>query len=254
MWCREAVLTSSRRVFIFTNPHIFFNDQLVSITSLAVSGVSPLLFLHMSASIWSRKGWIGGSGLPSLRDILVRMGTSNDAFAAQPDTFSEVSGSLMLSPSLSRPLMSSHESHSWASPSQSNSSSGRVFCLIFLFLDAAAMGWFRSFSKLALQKCCGLKCVDCAGYKVWMLHDPHQPLSFFIWYAPIPSGSCYIWSLKKYSFDFNWSPSNAFHHQMDLTGPVPGHWGARLCGAIALTVKTTGHIATEWWMVWSILM
>ena len=137
-YCRAAVLTSSRRVFILMKPHIFFKVQLVLTISVAASGVSPRLFLHMSMSIWSRKGWIGGNGLPSIKVIRVRMGTSNELFDAHPTTFSEVSFTFRGSPSLSRSLISSTESHSWQRPSKSSSSSDRL--TLFLLVCLAAIG------------------------------------------------------------------------------------------------------------------
>lgn len=120
-----TVLTSCLRVFILTNPQNFFTLQLAFTISDNCSGVVWRLFLEYSFSIWMRKSLMGGKGLESFRNILVRRGVSKEATRTHPFTSSEVaSGWIKSPPSLKRSRMSSHWSHSSATPAISKTSAG----------------------------------------------------------------------------------------------------------------------------------
>lgn len=112
-----TVLTSSRRVFILTNPQNFFTLQLAFTTSSSCSGEDTRLFLTNSFSISTLNSVIGGKGFDSLRDILVRIGTNKEELRLHPRTSSKAASAwISPSPPLNRPRMSSHWSHSSARP------------------------------------------------------------------------------------------------------------------------------------------
>ena len=118
-----TVLTSSRRVFILTNPQNFFTLQLAFTTSSSCSGEDTRLFLTNSFSISTLNSVIGGKGFDSLRDILVRIGTNKEELRLHPRTSSKFASAwISPSPPLNRPRMSSHWSHSSARPLTSKGS------------------------------------------------------------------------------------------------------------------------------------
>lgn len=132
-----TVLTSSRRVFIFTKLQSFLTRQEALTTSFSCSGAFPLLFFTNKSSISTRSGSTGGKDLNSKTAILVRIGTSMAEFLQHPSTVSFVSGWRKVCPCRRRSLISSQASHSSQSPFTSRTSKGGW---VFFFLRLRAMG------------------------------------------------------------------------------------------------------------------
>lgn len=125
------MLTSPRRAFIFTKPHIFFTLQPNLITFSVSSGAFALLFFVMIVSISFRSCSIPGNVFVSKSAIFVRSGAKIDEFKTQVRTSSPglLSGCMKVSPSRNRCRRPSQASHSSDTPTASK---GTRFSLDFM--------------------------------------------------------------------------------------------------------------------------